>query len=79
MKTNNYTNVLVPLDGSAVSDEALELAVSVAFHAGATLHLVHVQDTPDKRDAAAEAREYLATATKRAAQTLNQKDRVRAP
>ncbi len=37
-----YRSVLVPLDGSPFSEQALPLAVSIARRARASLHLVHV-------------------------------------
>jgi nucleotide-binding universal stress UspA family protein len=37
-----YRSLLVPLDGSASSEHALPIAVSIARRSGATLHLVYV-------------------------------------
>jgi len=37
-----YRTILVPLDGSPLSEQALPLAYAVASRAGAVLHLVHV-------------------------------------
>jgi nucleotide-binding universal stress UspA family protein len=39
-----YGSLLVPLDGSAFSEHALPLALSIARRAGATFHLLYVQD-----------------------------------
>lgn len=37
-----FRSILVPLDGSEASEHALGTACTIARHAGATLHLVHV-------------------------------------
>lgn len=37
-----YRSILVPLDGSALSEQALPLACDLARHLGASLHLAHV-------------------------------------
>jgi nucleotide-binding universal stress UspA family protein len=37
-----YRSILVPLDGSAASEQALPIACAIARRAGATLHLAHV-------------------------------------
>jgi nucleotide-binding universal stress UspA family protein len=37
-----YRNILVPLDGSTLGEQALPHALGIARRAGATLHLVHV-------------------------------------
>ncbi|GAD53664.1 universal stress protein [Halarchaeum acidiphilum MH1-52-1] len=41
-----YDSVLVPIDGSDVSEEAFEHAIGLAKQYGATLHIVHTVD-PD--------------------------------
>ena len=41
-----YHSVLVPLDGSPFSEQALPLALSIARRAGAQLHLAHVHAAP---------------------------------
>jgi nucleotide-binding universal stress UspA family protein len=43
MSTGAWANVLVPLDGSALAEQALEIAASLAHRTHATLHLVTVQ------------------------------------
>lgn len=40
-----YRNMMVPLDGSTFSEQALNLAIPIARQAGATLHLVLVHST----------------------------------
>jgi nucleotide-binding universal stress UspA family protein len=37
-----YRKIIVPLDGSAFAEQALPLALRIAEHAGAAIHLVHV-------------------------------------
>ncbi|HMO57185.1 MAG TPA: universal stress protein [Roseiflexaceae bacterium] len=37
-----YRSILVPLDGSSFSEQALPLAIKIAHQSGATLNLVHV-------------------------------------
>ena len=39
-----YTSIVVPLDGTAFSKQALALAVALALRSRAALHLVHVQE-----------------------------------
>ena len=43
MSTGAWANVLVPLDGSALAEQALEVAATLAHRTHATLHLVTVQ------------------------------------
>jgi nucleotide-binding universal stress UspA family protein len=43
MSTGTWANVLVPLDGSALAEQALEIAASLAHRTHATLHLATVQ------------------------------------
>src|SRR5262245_26996834 len=40
-----YRSILVPLDGSAFSEHALPLALSLARRTGATVHVVHAHTT----------------------------------
>lgn len=46
-----YRNILVPLDGSAASEEALPAAAGIALRTGAGLTLVHVREDRDAADA----------------------------
>lgn len=39
------TRIILPLDGSALSREAIPMARAMALHLGASIHLVHVIDT----------------------------------
>lgn len=41
------TNLLVPLDGSAISEQALAMACTIAKHTSAAIHLVHVHTLND--------------------------------
>lgn len=43
-RTITYSTVLVPLDGSALGEQALPAAIRVARHIGALLELVHVHE-----------------------------------
>jgi nucleotide-binding universal stress UspA family protein len=42
--SRTYRSILVPLDGSAVAEQALAVGASLARRTGATLHLVSVQE-----------------------------------
>ncbi|WP_455448282.1 universal stress protein [Natrinema thermotolerans] len=48
-----YDDVLVPTDGSATSEAAVEQAVSIAEGAGATVHFLHVVDVGTEMSAGA--------------------------
>jgi len=41
----NFDRILVPTDGSDAADHALEYALHLAAHTGATLHALYVVDT----------------------------------
>jgi nucleotide-binding universal stress UspA family protein len=41
-------NILVPVDGSALSEEALPVAEKLARHSGAVLHIVRIHVTPTR-------------------------------
>lgn len=43
-----YRSILVPLDGSALAEQALPLAAEISCRAGATLRLVHVVESADR-------------------------------
>lgn len=42
-----YDSILVPTDGSSGTEQALEHAVAIAGRFDATLHTIHVVQTPD--------------------------------
>ncbi len=44
MKTQNVRNILVPIDFSKMSIQAIETAKNLAHRFGARIHLVHIQD-----------------------------------
>jgi universal stress protein A len=44
MKTQNVRNILVPIDFSKMSIQAIETAKNLARRFGARIHLVHIQD-----------------------------------
>jgi nucleotide-binding universal stress UspA family protein len=67
-----FRSILVPLDGSDFGETALPLAIGLARHSGARLHLLHVRpelpplwsalpqrDTPLRESADRSARQYL--------------------
>src|SRR5687768_13905901 len=66
----NVANVMVPLDGSAIGDDALELALPVVKQTGARLHLVYVQDMPQNPKLAELDRDYMASLEKRVSERL---------
>ncbi len=47
-----FKTILVPLDGSAVSEQALPAAISLARHSGARLHLVQVVSVQEEKERA---------------------------
>src|SRR5918992_561228 len=53
--TRMYQRIVVPLDGSALAERALEQAAGLARLTGAPLHLVQVVDVPVTAGLAAEA------------------------
>jgi nucleotide-binding universal stress UspA family protein len=70
MSAWNVANVLVPLDGSAIGDDALELALPIVKQTGARLHLVYVQEMPQNPKMAEQDRDYMASVEKRVAERL---------
>lgn len=54
-----YDDILVPTDGTAVAEQALEAVMPIATAAGATIHVLHVVDlspvSPSQRSLASEA------------------------
>jgi len=63
MSAGTWANVLVPLDGSALAEQALEIAAALAHRTCAILHLVTVQvPTPAAADGTDDGPHYTPTA-----------------